>query len=179
MLYTLENYFIEVRILADFLKGQSINYKKKLISVTYNDENLEEFVEQVIDEIKPHLVNIGAGNLTIRHFDSSESFLEHSIDNDAIEARIKDKLRTVIDNGTKEEDIILKFNEFKNYIIDNNFVQKFASGKVYFSTQFNKSLKRKVNVEIQLNNHKQELARILKEVGFPYDFNRLLEFILS
>jgi hypothetical protein len=39
--YTLENYFIEVKILADFLKGQSINHKN-LISVTHNEENLEE-----------------------------------------------------------------------------------------------------------------------------------------
>jgi len=78
-------------------------------------------------------------------------------------------------NGFPENDVTYQFNCFKSFITQNNCTHKFASAKEYFSYQFNRHLKRK-NVDIQLNNHKSELAKLLKEY-LPDDFRHLLNFV--
>ncbi|CAN2047564.1 DUF4435 domain-containing protein [Candidatus Magnetomoraceae bacterium gMMP-1] len=169
--YTLENYFIEIDILCKFLHDQSM-HNKKLISLV-SDCNFRNNIINIVDEISECLTKIGAANLTIRTFDDEKSFLEKTIACEEIETRLlKDRLKDFPEN-----DIKYQFNHFKFFIRKNNYTQKFASGKTYFSYQFNQHLKRK-NVNIQLNNHKSELAKIMKEY-MPDDFKKLLNFILK
>ncbi|MEN8216521.1 MAG: hypothetical protein ABFS56_09115 [Pseudomonadota bacterium] len=168
--YTLENYFVEPDILYEFLRGQSIN-KKKLIPILKQDK--EHFETEVIKPILTCLTDIAAANLTIRHFDSSEKFLEDSIYCEYVENRLVHKLN----KNPEKEKILSKFSEFKKELI--NEPLKFASAKGYFATQFNRELKKQTKVNIQLNNHKSELARILKERGIPKDFRDLLSLILT
>ena len=176
--YTLENYFIETNILAKFLHGQSINHNK-LVLIIHDDVELERQIGRIIEEILANLIKVGAANLTIRCFDVNAKFLEDNISPEQVEERVKNRLKAIIENGKSEMDIESKFSDFQRSIIQNNSVHKFASGKKYFSYQFNQILQKTMGVSIQLNNHKQELARILKEFELPHDFERLLRFLLT
>jgi hypothetical protein len=121
------------------------------------------------------LAQIGAANLTIRHFDNTAKFLEDTISCEEIEQRLKNRL-SQRDPATE---ITPTFNQFLNFIKDTDSAQKYASGKAYFFTQFNRKLKEKTGVTIQLNNHKQELARILKNTGTLGELDALLQFIIQ
>jgi len=168
--YTLENYFIEPDILYTFLKGQSINHKK-LIPLL-NDR--EKFKTEIFQPILPCLTDIAAANLTISFFDNSQSFLENTVSCQKIENRLVQKM-----NQLEETQILSKFRLFKNSLIEKNETQKFASAKTYFAYQFNLKLKKQTKTNIQLNNHKSELARILKDGILPKDFRDLLSFLKS
>jgi hypothetical protein len=172
--YTLENYFVEPDILYEFLKGQSIKHKKQLIPIL--KQGKEHFETEVIKPILTCLTDIAAANLTIRSFDSSEKFLEDSISCEEI--KIKNRVVHKLESTSHNEDSILsEFSKFQKELIDKNEPLKFASAKGYFATQFNHKLKKQTGVNIQLNNHKSELARILKERGIPKDFRNLLSLI--
>ncbi|WP_069472409.1 DUF4435 domain-containing protein [Candidatus Marithrix sp. Canyon 246] len=169
--YTLENYFIDSDILYEFLVGQSISHKKLIPLIKNGKENLEQ---QIIQAILSCLTYIAAANLTIRYFDPSKSFLEETIscEEENIKNRILQKL-----NQFQKDQILSKFLEFKKELIENNEALKFASAKLYFASQFNRKLKKQTQVNIQLNNHKSELARILKEKQLPKDFQDLFDHL--
>ena len=170
--YTLENYFIESDTLSEFLKGQSINHKQLIPFINKEKENLEQ---EILKPILSCLTSIAAANLTIRDFDSSQSFVEETIccEEGKIENRILNKL-----NKFDKDRILSKFSEFKKDLIEKNEALKFASAKLYFASQFNRNLKKQTKVNIQLNNHKSELARILKNQELPKDFQDLLNLLL-
>ncbi len=168
--YTLENYFIEINILCDFLHDKSVD-NKRLIPILSDEGEFRKYIRDIVDEISNSLIKIGAANLTIRSFDDEKSFLEATINCTEIEERLLHRL-----NGFPQNDVICQYNCFEFFIRQSNTTQKFASGKVYFSSQFNQHLKKSKNVDIQLNNHKSELAKILKEY-LSDDFRHLLEFI--
>jgi hypothetical protein len=175
--YTLENYLIESDILFEFLKGQSTNQStnhKKLISIL--KKGTEKLEKEVITPILTCLIDIAAVNLTIRFFAPSQKFLEDTVSckEGEIEKRIVQKL-----NQFQKEDVLSKFSKFKKELIEKKEPLKFASAKSYFSYQFNQKLKKQIQVNIQLNNHKAELARILKERELPKDFQDLLNLINS
>jgi hypothetical protein len=176
--YTLENYFIEVQVLAKFLHAQSINHTR-LAQITNNRAELERILQLIVEEILNCMMKIGAANLTIRFFDETAKFLEHSIPDAKIEERIKNRLIAKVGNEIDGTDVDSKFSEFHNSIICNNSVHKFASAKTYFSYQFNKTLKNRTGVEIQLNSHKTELERILKGFNLHSEFDELLRLLLQ
>jgi len=167
--YTLENYFIEIDVLCDFLHDKSMD-NKRLISLLSDESNFRENITDIVDEISDCLTKIGAANLTIRSFDHEVNFLEETIKCNDIEKRLLNRL-----NDFPKNDVICQFNCFESFIRQSNSTQKFASAKLYFSYQFNQYLKRK-HIDIQLNNHKSELSKILKEY-LPYDFKHFLEFM--
>ena len=171
--YTLENYFIETRILYNFLKGQSIHYTKLK---DYLDKGEEIFEIELINPILTDLASIAAANLTIRFFDFSEKFLEDTVSckEGTIETRVVQRLNQT---SISEEEILSKFSDFKQKRIEKKDTQKFASAKTYFSCQFNRRLKKQAKVNIQLNNQKYELASILKENGLSKDFQDLVSLI--
>jgi Protein of unknown function (DUF4435) len=164
--YTLENYFIDIDVLTEFLTGQSINYKG-LIPLMQDVAKLTEIVNEII----LCLASIAVANFTIHHFDSTRSFIEKTIDcaEDAIKHRIFQNM------NHSAEQISQTFDCYKNLVGENGL--KFASAKDYFATQFNIHLKNLYKVNIQINNHKSELARILKK-RLPAEFKQLHEFIM-
>ncbi|MFK5970805.1 MAG: DUF4435 domain-containing protein [Candidatus Marithrix sp.] len=175
--YTLENYFIEIEVLYEFLRGQSSRYKRLKPLLEKGKENFEK---EVIASILTCLASIAAANLSIRNFNPSENFLELRdtipCEEDVIRKAIVQKLEQP---EISEEHVSSKFLEFKNNIIEKKEAQKFASAKKYLDHQFEYMLKKIVGtkVSINLNHHKSELARILKEQGLPKDFNDLLRLI--
>ncbi|MBF0379115.1 MAG: DUF4435 domain-containing protein [Desulfamplus sp.] len=168
--YTLENYFIEINIICDFLHDKSMD-NKRLMYFFSDDNNFRQNITNIVDEILDCLIKIGAANLTIRYFDDQASFLEETIKFNDIEQRLLSRL-----SSFPKDDVISKYNSFESFIRQSNSTQKFASGKVYFSYQFNQHLKEKHDVDIQLNNHKSDLSKILKNY-FPDEFKYLLEFM--
>jgi len=172
--YTLENYFIEIDILCKFLHGKSIN-NKKLLPLLSDEEQFKKDITDIVDNILDCLTEIGAANLTIRSFDNSISFIEDTIKCDEVEHRL---VFHRLDRFP-EDDVKRKFNSLKDFIRKTDSTQKFANVKTYFSCQFNRHLERKTGVGVQLNNHKSELARILKEHGLPDDFKALSDFLLK
>jgi len=166
--YTLENYFVDIDVLAEFLRGQSINHKS-LIRLINDAEKLK----QIVSEIILCLANVAAANFTIRHFDNTKQFIERSIECGEIEIkqRIQHLFQTVEVARVNE-----RFDHFRELV--NGDGLKFASAKDYFAAQFNIHLEKLYKVNIQLNNHKSELARILKE-KLPFEFKQLREFIMA
>ena len=72
----------------------------------------------------------------------------------------------------------MKFDFFLQFIKNSNSVQKFASAKAYFFILFSKKIEEITGVNnIKLNNHKSELARILKDLGLSGELMDLLNFI--
>lgn len=167
--YTLENYFIDTDILCEFLHAKSVD-NQRLINCSNDSDELRKKIAGIVRIIFTCLTKIAAANLTIRSFDDEISFLEGTIKCNNIEQRLLNKL-----NEFPEKDIRYQFNCFESFITQSNSTHKFVSAKVYFSYQFNQHLK-KENVDIQLNNHKSELSRILKD-HLPDDFKELLNFI--
>jgi hypothetical protein len=165
--YTLENYFIDIDVLTELLTGQSINHKG-LIPLIQDAEKLTEIVNEII----LCLASIAVANFTIHHFDSTRSFVERTIG--CVEDTIKQRIFQNINHS--EEQISQTFVCYKNLVRGNGL--KFASAKDYFATQFNRRLKESCKVDnIQINNHKSELARILKK-RLPAEFKQLHEFIM-
>ncbi len=169
--YTLENYFVETDVLFEFLSGQSINHKKLIPILTNGTEKLET---EVIAPILTCLVDIAAANLTIRSFDYYQKFLENTVS--CKEREIDTRIVQSLDQF-QTEDVLSKFSEFKQELVEKNEPLKYASAKGYFSYQFNQRLEKQVKVNIQINNHKSELAHILKKRGLSQDFQDLLAFI--
>jgi len=62
--YTLENYFVTLPILFEFVKGQSC-HQKKLIPLI---QSKTDFQENILSPIEFYLINIGIANLTIKYF---------------------------------------------------------------------------------------------------------------
>ncbi len=175
--YTLENYFIEPAVLAEFLCGKSAQYTdlRKLISDIYDRESLIAYVTSILNQIFQCLEKIGAANLTIRYFDKSKGFLESTISCDEVKDRIKHRLKN---SSISERTIEMKFDFFLQFIKNSNSVQKFASAKAYFFILFSKKIEEITGVNnIKLNNHKSELARILKDLGLSGELMDLLNFI--
>ncbi len=172
--YTLENYFIEINILSDFLHGKSINFSKKLASKVNDREQLKTLVKNIIDEILECLIKIGAANLTIKYFKPSSSFLEESISCNEIEKRLTENRL----NQFPQDEVKSKFQEYESFIRVNNGVQKFASAKTYFSYQFNQYLQKSMNgLNLRIDEYKDDLARILKQSELSLDFQRLLNVL--
>jgi hypothetical protein len=172
--YTLENYFVEPEILFEFLNGQSITHKKLIPLLNKGKENFEK---EVIAPILTCLIDIAAANLTIRFFDSSKKFLEETVSCETGEIGI---INRVVQNlkPFKKEEVSSKFSTFKTALIEKNEPRKFASAKKgYFSYQFNRKLQKQTTVNLQLNNHKSELAHLLKKRSLPKDFRDLLNLI--
>lgn len=166
--YTLENYFVDIDVLTEFLRGQSINHKG-LITLINNVEKLT----QIVSEIILCLANIAAANFTIQYFDNTKNYIEYSIS--CVEEKIEQGISHRI-SGKSESLVSTKFNEFKKLV--NGEGLKFASAKDYFAPQFRVHLHKLCNVNnIQINNHKSELARILKK-KLPFEFEQLYEFIM-
>lgn len=169
--YTIENYFITSDILYEFIKGRSIKHKDLIPLLELGQNNFEI---KILTPIEVLLIDIGAGNLTIRFFDLTKGFLEPSIKADEIENRVTQRLSDV---DTKEN-IIQKLEEFKSFINESEEnTHKFASGKLYASYNFNLKIQEACEVNLQITQYKAELARILKEKGLPNDFNELLLFL--
>jgi hypothetical protein len=168
--YTIENYYITVEILHEFIKGLSLNHRK-LISLA---ENKNEFEQKILKPVESILVDIAAANLTIRYFDKTKSFLKYSVPSDQIENHIFQELGSNHDKYS----VIEKLIDYKNFILlSENNTHKFASAKLYISYNFNKKINDHCSVSIQINNHKSELARILKGKGLPDDFIKLLSLL--
>jgi len=174
--YTLENYFISLDALKAFIHGQSDQHKK-LIQLVDDDVKLEEIMADIIS----CLAKIAAANLTIRFFDKSAKFLVEDTINcsDEIEKRVHHRLKGKCEDYV-EAFVNAKFQLMKEFIMQSypDNVQKFASAKEYFATQFNKRLKADYKVNLQINNHKPELVSFLKaHPPWPNDFNELLKFL--
>ncbi len=174
--YTLENYFFHIDILKTFIHGKTIVHKE-LIPLANDDAKLEEIMADIIS----CSAKIAAANLTIRFFDNTVEFVEGAIDcgDDEIEKRVHHRLRAKCE-GYVEALVNAKFQLMKDFIMQSypENVQKFASAKTYFASQFNRRLKADYEVSLQLNNHKSELAMILKDhPPLPNDFNELLRFL--
>lgn len=172
--YTLENYFIDIDILSKFIEGQSINHNK-LIPLIQDEVKLTEIVSKII----LCMAIIAAANLTIRHFDSTKSFVENTIDctEDEIKKRISDRLNQHQQGETiTASQISEQFASYKKVVNDDGL--KFASAKDYFAAQFNRRLKNSYNTDLNLNNYKSELARILKG-KLPAEFAKLPDFIFK
>ena len=168
--YTLENYFVEVEVLCDFLHDKSIGIAglKSFVS----DDNFRKNVAALMDEVLDCLTKIGAANLAIKDFNPGVTFLEKSIDCESLERRVLDKLKHF-----SSADVRSALSRFESMIREDKSVQKFASAKLYFSYQFNRQMKKK-NVDIQFNRHKSELAKILKDYLHEDDeFHTLLRFV--
>ncbi len=171
--YTLENYFVEPDILFEFLNGQSINHKKLILLLNKGKENFEK---EILAPILTCLIDIAAANLTIRFFDSTKNFLEETVSCEKGEIGIENRVVQNLKPFQKEE-VSSQFSKFKTKLIEKNEPLKFASAKRYFSCQFNWKLKKQTTVNIQLNNHKSELAHLLKKRSLPKDFRDLLSLI--
>ncbi len=170
--YTLENYFINLDVLKAFIHGQSAVHKKLIPLV-----NDEAKLENIIDSILSCLVDIAAANLTIRYFDKSVPFVEETItgDTDEIKERVYKKLEKCED--CVKDSMDRKFKSFTDFILQSeDNVQKFTSAKTYFAFQFNKCLHEGYGINLQINKHKSELARILKDY-LPDEFKQILNFL--
>lgn len=169
--YTLENYFIDVNVLAKFLEGKSIPHRGLRLLI----QDVVKLTE-IVSDIISCMATIAAANFTIRHFDPTQKFVEGTIDcaEDKIEKRISDRLKQQSETIMKSQ-INQEFNSYKNLV--NGDGLKFTSAKDYFATQFNSCLKKSCKVEININNHKSELARILKN-KLPTEFTQLLNFMV-
>jgi len=175
--YTLENYFIEVDVLCDFLHGQSIKEKGLVILNPSGRNEFKNHITTIVNEILKCFTMIGAANLTIKHFDPNKKFLDSQID--CTEIEIKNRLSHRL-KGNPQNNIDSKFNEFKERIEQDGNPHKFASAKDYFSHQFKHILKKVNNIQINsglVNENKTELARILKKYELPNDFKELLNFL--
>jgi hypothetical protein len=170
--YTIENYFVTLDILYEFVEGKSIQHKSLIKLLNLGKNNFEQ---KIIIPIEECLIDIGAGNLTIRYFNKAKSFLEDTIQLDQIEERIINRLGC---NNISNDDILKKLEEFKLFINESKEnIHKFASGKLYASYNFNLKIEEVCGVNLQINNHKDTLAGILKEKGLPNDFKELLKFL--
>ncbi|WP_353570596.1 hypothetical protein [Candidatus Albibeggiatoa sp. nov. BB20] len=139
-------------------------------------ESIEDIYNSVID----CMADIGAANLTIKSFNSKQSvqrasFLATSVNSSVISEQLYQNL-----SSHKKEDIVNKFDEYKIFVSESNGnVHKFASAKTYFSHQFadliNKSCRGK---KIHIEQHKPDLARILRDLGLPEEFKQLKNFVL-
>jgi hypothetical protein len=169
--YTLENYFIEIDVLSKFIEGQSINHKG-LIPLTQDEAKLTEIVREII----LCMATIATANFTIRHFDFTQKFVEGTIDcaEDEIKKRISDRLNQQSETITISQ-INERFASYEEEVVKDDGL-KFASAKDYFATQFNRRLKKFYGADLQLNNHKSDLARILKNKR-PAEFTQLLKFM--
>jgi hypothetical protein len=183
--YTLENYFIELDILSEFLKRQSINFKK-LRSFLKQDEFKKEFVEKIFQPSLEHLRCMAISNLTIRFFDKGQKFLAEKTPCDKVSSQIEDRLKKdnltehAIQEQFSKQEIESKLEEYKKEVNSVSEIHKFASAKKYFAYLFNKKVYEVTGVNIQLNNHKSELADILLKNAFPQeDFRDLLSLILQ
>jgi hypothetical protein len=170
--YTLENYFIEINILQEFLKGQSIKHKKLIPIINERDK----FEKEIFQPVLVCLKYLAVANLTLHFFDNTQCFLEDNApcDKAVIIRKLIDKLK-VIEQGVVKS----QFQYYEQNVNSVSEVHKFASAKKYFAYHFNKKLKENTDVNIQLNNHKSELARILKNQVLPKDFRDLLSLILQ
>jgi len=181
--YTLENYFFRIDILKAFIHGTAMGHKG-LIRLE-DDDAKDAKLEKIMADIISCSAKIAAANLTIRFFDKLAGFLEAAIVcSDEIEERVHQRLKDKYEDEDYEDCVKAlvnaKFQFMKNFIMQSypDNVQKFVSAKEYFASQFNKRLKADYGVNLQLNNHKSELARILKvHPPLPSDFNKLLRFL--
>ncbi|CAG1021916.1 hypothetical protein MTYM_01345 [Methylococcales bacterium] len=174
--YTLENYFISLDVLLEFIKGQSY-LQKKLIPLS---SNKSDFQSKILNPIYLCFVKIGAANLTIQYFNSLKavgekriSYIRKNIECESIEDEIFSVLHEFNITAVQNQ-----FDTCKNFISESEEnIQKFVSAKTYFDFNFDKKLKEYCGTPLSINRYKSELARILKEKGLPNDFKELLEFL--
>ena len=165
--YTIENYFIEPKILKELIRDCSVN-NKKLIPL-----NSLEQIKEIIESILINMAKIGAANLTIRSLDNTKRHLEDNIKYLDIESRLKQRL-----SQYPEELVLEKWQQFIIKISNEN-PHKYANAKAYFSYQFNLAIKSHCNVNLQINNNKPLLARIFKDQPLHQDFKDLKIFLVS
>jgi hypothetical protein len=111
--YTIENFFVDIEVLYDFVKDQSACYKKL---ITVASLKKQDFQSQIITPIESLLSDIGAGNVTIKYFNSliqkKEKHLKRTIKPQEIENEVIEKFK----NRFPEIDIRLVST--KTYYID-------------------------------------------------------------
>ncbi len=166
--YTLENYFIDPNLLLRFLEGKSISNKGLIDILDINK------IEQITTEICRKLVIISAANWTLKFF--GEKFVRRSTPCEESVVK-KILINKILDKyGVEVEDCTEHYEYYKNYISNRiSQLQKYIHGK-YFLFQFNEAIKRETQkssdrkINIDIDNAKDNLARILKTIGLSDDF---------
>lgn len=169
--YTLENYFIDINVLEKFIEGQTIN-NRNLLEL--------EGIEDIYNSVMSCMADIAAANLTIKEFNlqSTEkaSFLATSVDCSKVNEQLCQRLPSY-----EKGNVINKFNNYKIFVSESNEnIHKFTSAKTYFSHQFAKLISERCGgKKINLQENKDSLARILRDLGLPEEFEQLKEFVLG
>lgn len=179
--YTIENYFIEVNVLATLFKELSINNNKLLKIVPSSSDEKVDFEKNMVKPCLNYMAIIAAANCTINFFNQTDpilstrhvSHIPEKIPQECIESRLVQHLKTYI----SEDEIIQKFHYYKSVIDQSTLkIHQFASAKKYFAYQFNIKVKQACGADIQINNHKALLARITAK-NIPEEFSMLLSFL--
>ncbi len=107
--------------------------------------------------------------------DKTQRFLEDNTpcDKAIIIRQLQNKL------NCSEEAVKTQFKNDEQQVGSVSEVQKFTRAKKYFAYHFNKKLEENTGISLPLNNHKSELARILKNGILPKDFRDLLSLVLQ
>jgi hypothetical protein len=115
--YTLENYFIDINILLEFLKGQSIRYKK-LIPVI---NERQKFDQEIFQPVLVCFKYLAIANLTLHFFDHSQSFFQDNTpcDKALIIRQLIDKLKMI-----EQEVVKSQFQDYEQKVNSVSEVQK-------------------------------------------------------
>ncbi|MDM8514745.1 DUF4435 domain-containing protein [Desulfobacterales bacterium HSG16] len=174
--YTLENYFIEKGILLEYIRGKSSS-NKKLKGILGID------ISGIINNILMKLIIVAAGNRTL--LDYRNKFLNRSTpcDKKIVVTKILSKLLIKEYEVEKRTAVKRWYDYYRKYMEKDSFyIHKHISGK-YFFYHFNKAIKDETNrtcgkqINIDIDNAKDNLARILKIRGLPDDLNNILVFL--
>jgi len=167
--YTLENYFIDSNLLLKFLEGKSMSNKGLINILDINK------IKQITSDICMDLIIISAANWTLKFF--REEFMGRTAPCE--EGKVKNILINKIVNryGADAEDYTKdRYEYYKNYISNRiSELQKYIHGK-YFFFQFNEAIKKETQkisgrrITIDIDNAKDNLARILRIIGLSDDF---------
>jgi len=170
--YTLENYFIDSKILYDFLRDKSISNKKLIPIIDINK------IENIINIVCKELIVISAANWTLKFF--RKEFLSRNTpcDENIVTKNILHSLSISPNMTEASKNVLYRYEYFKWFILNRiDDLQKYLHGK-YFLFHFNKAIKEetertsKKRVNVDIDNAKAHLARILKNNDLPDDFKK-------
>jgi len=118
---------------------------------------------------------------TDEEIDIENYFIEPEILKELIrDCSVNNKKLISLNSLDQIEELILE--KWQQFIIKTSSTEnkhKYASAKAYFSYQFNLAIKSHCNVNLQINNNKPLLARILKYQPLHQDFKDLKLFLES
>ncbi|QTA82210.1 DUF4435 [Desulfonema limicola] len=174
--YTLENYFIEGHILLGYIKGKSMKNKRLYTILTINIIN-------IINNIMENLITISAGNRTL--LDYRKAFLDRNTpcDEKIVIKKILSNLDIKKFQVERRTAVIRWYKYYRNNIQnDRSHIHKYISGK-YFFYHFNNTIKELTNqttgkqINIDIDNAKDNLAHRLKDGGLPTEFHNVISFL--